>query len=113
RRSTSNQKIIWGLGGLIPAMAMHIFYNNVVNALDGPALLLVAIGIGILGFGLISYQIRRGVAEEKKRFADTLGLNVGVTDAERKVVQELGGNTIENVLNELGEYFGADKAESI
>ncbi len=113
RRSTSKQKVIWALGGFAPAMLIHISYNNIVNALDGPALLLVAIGIGVLGFGLISYQIRRGVAEEKKRFADTLGISVGVTDAERKVVQELGGNTIENVLNELGAYFGEDKAESI
>jgi RsiW-degrading membrane proteinase PrsW (M82 family)/CRP-like cAMP-binding protein len=113
RRSTSSQKVVWALGGLVPAMAIHITYNNIVNALDGPALLLVAIGIGVLGFGLISYQIRRGVAEEKKRFADTLGLGVGVTDAERKAVQGLGDNTIENVLNELGAYFGTDKAESI
>jgi RsiW-degrading membrane proteinase PrsW (M82 family)/CRP-like cAMP-binding protein len=113
RRSTSNQKVVWAIGGFAPAMIIHVFYNNVVNALDGVTLLLVAIGIGILGFGLISYQIRRGVAEEKKRFADTLGISVGVTDAERKVVQELGGNTIENVLAELGAYFGEDKAESI
>lgn len=113
RRSTSNTKFIWALGGFVPAILIHIGYNNIVNVLDGTTLLLVAIGIGVMGFALISYQMRRGVTEEKKRFSQTLGIGVGVTDSERRAVQELGGNAIENILAELGAYFGQDKADAI
>lgn len=113
RRSQSGARLFWAIGGFLPAMLIHIGYNNIVNVLSGPALLLVAIGIGVMGFALISYQVRRGVSEEKKRFAQTLGIGVGVTDAERKAVQELGSNAIESILKELSDYFGKDKGESI
>jgi len=113
RRSGNRTKILWALGGFVPAMATHIIYNNIVSRLDGTALLLVAIGIGVIGAFLIQRQIRLGVTDEKERFSQTLGIGVGVTGAERRAVQNLGENAIEKILNELADYFGRDKAEQI
>lgn len=113
RRSRSRLRYVWVVAGFVPAMGTHIVFNNVVDKLTGPALLLVAIGIGVGGAALIAYQVSNGIAEEKKRFAQTLGLNLGVTDAERKAVQSLGSEGIEAVLKDLSDYFGAEKITKI
>ena len=102
------------VAGLIPAILVHMGYNSAVQAdLPGQVLLLIGITIGIGGAMVIGYIINRGLSEEKERFGETLGLEVGVTDAERKVVQELGSNAMEDILQELGEFFGAKKVDQI
>ncbi len=115
RRSDSGtlQKLLLGLLGFVPAAVVHMIFNNLVKTLtdsgQGTLLLLLGFGIGLGGAGVIGVIIMRTLANEKKRFAQTLGIGVGVSTAERKAVQQLGGEAIEQVLKELGQYFGEDK----
>lgn len=115
RRSDSRtiEKLGLGLLGFVPAVIVHMVFNNVVKILtdndQGTLLLLLGFAIGLGGAGVIGVIIMRTLANEKKRFAQTLGIGVGVSSAERKAVQQLGGEAIEAVLKELGQYFGEDK----
>ena len=84
-----------------------------VGRLGGTGLLLVAIGIGLGGSAVIAWQIGQGLADEKRRFAQTLGLNVGVSTGERLAVQQLGGAAIERIFGELGDFFGAERIDQI
>lgn len=108
-------KYVWPLVGILGAIIIHMFYNNVVQieSLGASLLLLLGIGIGLGGSVVIAYSINKGLEEEKRHFAETLGLDVGVTRAERKVVQELGSNVIEDMLTELGDYIGKEKVEPV
>lgn len=125
RRARSNQRFLLSTAGIVLAMVVHITYNNLVNpesvlnlltgsgGLQGTTLLLVAIGFGFSGGVLIAYLINQGLVEEKKRFSDTLNLADKVSRGERKAVQGLGGDAIEQIFKELGEDFGADKVDKI
>jgi RsiW-degrading membrane proteinase PrsW (M82 family)/CRP-like cAMP-binding protein len=113
RRSRASTKLLWSLLGIALAITLHVVYNNLVGQLTGTMLLLVAVGIGIGGGAVIAFLINQGLSEEKKRFEETLGLDVGVSSGERKAVQQLGGDAIEKVLYELGAFFGTDKVEKI
>jgi RsiW-degrading membrane proteinase PrsW (M82 family)/CRP-like cAMP-binding protein len=106
RRVSDRRKIFMPLVGIGLAIAVHVGYNNVANELEGAALLLVAIGIGLGGGFIIGWQIDQGLDEEKRRFAETLGLDVGVSTGERKAVQQLGGASIDQIFDELQEFFG-------
>jgi RsiW-degrading membrane proteinase PrsW (M82 family)/CRP-like cAMP-binding protein len=106
RRATESARATWPLLGIGLAISLHVIYNNVARELEGATLLLIAIGIGFGSGMVIAWQISQGLAEEKKRFAVSLGLNVGVSTGERKAVQQLGGASIEHVFGELGEFFG-------
>lgn len=113
RRSRSAQK--WGLllSGLAFAIVLHVSYNNIVGELTGVQLLLVAIGIGVGGSIVIAWQINQGLVDEKKHFAETLGMGVDVSTGERKAVQNLGGTSIEMIFGELGEFFGNENSTQI
>jgi CRP-like cAMP-binding protein/RsiW-degrading membrane proteinase PrsW (M82 family) len=113
RRATSAGRNILPLLGIALAIGVHVLYNNLARQLEGIALLLVAIGIGLGGGVLIAWQISQGLADEKKRFAQTLGLNVGVSTGERKAVQQLGGTGIEQIFGELDEFFGGGNISQI
>ncbi len=113
RRTRNFERIGLPVTGIGLAIALHVAYNNLVGHMEGLPLLLVAIGFGIGGSVLIAFLIGQGIEEEKKRFAETLGLNVGVSTAERKAVQNLGGSSIEHILRELALFFGNDKIDSI
>jgi RsiW-degrading membrane proteinase PrsW (M82 family)/CRP-like cAMP-binding protein len=108
RRATSRQKIVLPVLGIGLAITLHVVYNNLANELEGVTLLLVAVGIGIGGGVVIGWEIVQGLAEEKRRFAETLGLNVGVSTGERKAVQQLGGVAIDQIFDELQAFFGQD-----
>lgn len=101
-----------GIGG---AMFSHIIYNVVVNApnLQGAALLIIATGLGLSGSVLIGVLIQQGIEDEKRRFEQTLGYNVGVSTGERKAVQQLGGSSIENIMQDLSDSFGSASIEQI
>lgn len=88
------------------AIALHGVYNWMAGSVSGPILLLFAVGIGFGGGGVIGVQIFRGLGEEKKRFSETLGLEVDNFGGERQAVVRLGGAGIERVFGELSEYFG-------
>ena len=113
RRTTGNRRTVVLLSGWALAIALHIFYNNLVGKLSGMVLLLVAVGIGMGGGIFIATQISRGLAEEKKRFAETLGLNVGVSTGERKAVQQLGSSSMEGIFGELNQFFGGSNISDI
>jgi RsiW-degrading membrane proteinase PrsW (M82 family)/CRP-like cAMP-binding protein len=106
RRATGNSRITTLVLGWALAIGLHMFYNNLVGKLSGMTLLLVAVGIGLGGGVFIAVQINRGLVEEKKRFAETLGLNVGVSTGERKAVQQLGSSSMEEIFGELNQFFG-------
>ena len=117
RRShhTGLQKYGFAVAGMIFAMLVHLVYNNLVQIddLQPQYLLLIGIFIGIGGAVLIGYIINQGLQEEKEHFKETLGLQVGVTSAERKAVQQLGSNAIEEILGEFEEIFGQRKVDLI
>jgi CRP-like cAMP-binding protein/RsiW-degrading membrane proteinase PrsW (M82 family) len=113
RRSRNAMKLVWSFLGIGLAISLHVVYNNIVDKLTGSALLLVAIAIGTGGGVVIGLLVNRGLVDEKKRFQETLGLSLGVSSGERKAIQQLGGDAIEKVLDELAGYFGADKIEKI
>ena len=107
RRAPRDRGRIFPVFGIGLAIGLHVVYNNLARQLQGPTLLLAAVGIGIGGGVLIAWQISQGLADEKRRFANSLGLNVGVSAGERKAVQQLGGASIEQIFDELGDFFGA------
>src|SRR5262249_32349285 len=125
RRARSNHRLLLSTVGIFFAMTVHITFNKLVHpqnvlhvpttsgGVHGTALLLVAIGFGFGGGILIAYLINQGLVEEKKRFSETLNLADKVSKGERKAVQGLGGDAIEQILLELGEDFGADKVDKI
>lgn len=113
RRATDSRRLGLPAVGIGLAIALHVFYNNVVGRLGGPGLLLVGIGIGIGSGVIIAWQIVQGLADEKKRFAETLGLEVGVSTGERKAVQQLGGGSIEQIFGELNGFFGDDSVPKV
>lgn len=108
RRTTSARRNIVPVVGIVFAIVLHGGYNFLARELEGMSLLLVAIGIGIGGGVFIAWQIARGLAEEKERFAGTLGLEVDNFGGERRAVQRLGGMGIEQVFGELVDFFGND-----
>lgn len=109
------------MGGLLLAlgfglaMALHMFFNNIarVAELNGFTLLVAAIGIGLGGSVIIGWQIQQGLAEEKRRFDETLGLGVDVSTGERKAMQRLGGTGIEQTFTELEQIFGAERTKLV
>lgn len=113
RRTTGIRRIGLPLGGIGLAISIHAIYNNIVVRLEGADLLLVGFGIGIGGSLIIASLISFGLAAEKRRFEETLGLGVGITGAERRAVQGLGGQEVEKILEELKAYFGERKAHLI
>lgn len=99
-----------GVTGVLFAIVTHTLYNNLVNrlALQGLALLLVAIGFGIASAVMIFFLINQGLAEEKRRFREVLGIETGVSTGERKAVQRFGGAGAEEIFNSLRDKFGDD-----
>jgi CRP-like cAMP-binding protein/RsiW-degrading membrane proteinase PrsW (M82 family) len=101
--------------GVLFAIVVHFIYNNLLFELQGRGafLLLTAIGIGVGGGVFIAVAMNIGLSEEKKRFNQTLGLSMGVTDHERRGVQSLGSEAMEEILHEMEQKFGAEKADFI
>jgi RsiW-degrading membrane proteinase PrsW (M82 family)/CRP-like cAMP-binding protein len=99
--------------GILLAIGVHVIYNNVVNALTGTALLLVAITIGVGGAAFIGLQINQGLNEEKKRFSKTFGKKLDVSEGEVKTIQRLGGSGVEEMFGELQDRFGEENVALI
>ncbi|MBI5931077.1 MAG: PrsW family intramembrane metalloprotease [Chloroflexi bacterium] len=112
RRATSQNKRLFPFMGLVLAILVHTIYNVGLTQIEdysaGRFLLLFAITLGFSGSALIALVMNQGLQEEKRRFEQTLGLDVGVSEGERKAVQRLGGNGIEQILNEMKEFFGQE-----
>jgi CRP-like cAMP-binding protein/RsiW-degrading membrane proteinase PrsW (M82 family) len=115
RRASGLQRAITPSAGILFAVLVHFIYNNLLFQLEGSGsiLLLAAIGIGMGGGITIATFINTGLEAEKKRFAETLGIGTGITDRERKAVQQLGSGNLESILAELSVMFGEEKTELI
>ena len=105
RRTRMRLLPLLGIGG---AATLHILYNNIVNMLSGPVLLITALTLGIGGAGVIALQIVYALRQEKEHFTQTLGLEIDVSPGERQAIQQFGGASIEAILQELGKTFGAE-----
>lgn len=112
RRATSQNKRIFPILGVLLAIMVHTIYNagliQIEGYSDGRFLLLFAITLGFSGSAFIAFVMNQGIQEEKRRFEQTLGLEVGVSAGERKAVQRLGGNGIEQILGEMKDFFGQE-----
>ena len=113
RRSTGMHRTALPLFGIGLAIALHVFYNNVVSELGGLPLLLVAIGIGMGGGMLIAWQITQALTDEKQRFSQTLGANVDVSVGEREAIQRYGDAPIEIILDDLTRSFGHENVNRL
>lgn len=111
RRSGSSGKVLWSVGGILLAMALHIAYNLVVSqtGLNPTVLLLLAIGMGIGGSVVIAFLIQNSLKEEQQKFKQSLGMAIGVTDRERAAVQQVGSDAYEQAMSDLGAQFGTEK----
>ncbi len=112
RRATSQNKRIFPVLGVLLAIIVHTIYNAGLTQIEdysaGRFLLLFAITLGFSGSAFIAFVMNQGIQDEKRRFEQTLGLEVGVSAGERKAVQRLGGNGIEQILSEMKEFFGQE-----
>lgn len=84
--------------GILLAISLHVFFNNVVGWVQGVWLLPVAIGISIVGGAVISWLIEQELRAEKKRFSDVLGQDI--SNHELEAIQNLGSVTLTDVLKE-------------
>ncbi len=113
RRAAPGKGVQGAAIGLLLAITLHLIYNNIVGRLDGRVLLLVAIGLGTGGSLLVVWFIQQGLADEKRRFARTLGLQSDVSSGERQAVQHLGQTSMEQILAELEGFFGPHNVAQI
>jgi RsiW-degrading membrane proteinase PrsW (M82 family) len=107
------RRSIYLLGGLLAAALIHGGYNSMLISLSSqPVLVFVyAFVSGLGGTALIVWIIQRGLAEERRWIAETLGDFKRVTTAEAKAVDQLAD--INAVLKPLAERFGKEKAALI
>lgn len=112
-RLRRSRRVIVPLLGIATAAGVHIAYNQMVNALSGSVLVLVAIAVGVGGAVLIGLQIVFGLRQEKAQFTRTLGLQNDVSTGERQAIQRLGGASIETILQELRNTFGDENVAQI
>ncbi|MCI0709350.1 MAG: PrsW family glutamic-type intramembrane protease [Chloroflexi bacterium] len=109
RRVRTPMRRAFDLAGIFGAMLIHIIFNNIVQELEGPVLLLVAIVLGVSGGVIIGVLINQELKEEKERFSEALGLHVGVSTGEREAVQNVGSAAMEEIFKEMEHSFGGDK----
>ena len=105
------RRILFGLGGLLVAMLLHIGFNNLVTRVNSGLLLLYAAVSGLAGAGLIAYVVKRGLKTGKTWLEESLGMTDRVTTGEAAIVTRM--ESIEDILKPLAERFGDKKAEQI
>lgn len=101
-----------GLAGWAISSIIHVGFNNVVNLIKNPIIVLVfATIIGMGGAAFISAVIRRGAKEGKNWINENLGMDDRVTKNEVAVVTRM--DNVDDFLKPLVKQFGAKKAEEI
>ncbi len=99
------------VGGLAVAMFFHMAFNRVVAAGSGWLLLVTAASIGFIGAGTVGLIMRQGLREEKAWIEEKLGMPVGVTPGESKIVHRL--EDLQEVLQPFTQRFGPEKARQV
>ena len=113
RRSEARYRAIYPLLGFLSAILLHAAYNNSVTLLgEGAHLLAVAVAVGALGAFLTWRQIQRGLQDEKKRIDAMLTMR-GVTEKDRRALQQMGTDAIDRVFEDLSERFGKRIADQM
>lgn len=97
--------------GLGAAMALHLIYNNVINAGLGLGGLLVGLVIGLGGVALLASLIKQGLKEEKQWLQEELGLRHAVSEEEANLV--LHPSDVEKRLAVVRSVFGPDKSQEV
>lgn len=113
RRATSTERYTMPVVGILLAITLHMVYNNLASELEGLKLLMIAVGIGLGGGVFIGWQIGQGLADEKRRFNQTLGREMDNFGGETKAIQRLGEAGIEQVFRDLSDFFGEDNVNKI
>jgi protease PrsW len=101
------------LGGLLAAVLLHGGYNSALVSLSSQPVwvFVVAFLTGLGGTALIIGIIQRGLAEERRWIAESLGDFQRITAGEAKAVDQLA--EINAILKPLAERFGKEKAALI
>jgi len=99
------------LTGVLPAIALHTGYNNLVTRVTSGLLLVYAIFVGAGAAGLIILMIRRGLKEEQGWIQEKLGAADRVEQQEVAAVQNI--DRMEPVFKRLTDTFGAETAKRI
>ena len=113
RFSKRSGMIFYILGGATVSMAIHTGFNNTASLeVDNTLLLLGAIILlGIFGFGLIAFFIKRGTNEAQTWIRESLGMGDGVTTGEARAVDQI--KEMDTLLGPLAQVYGEDKAHQI
>ncbi len=113
RRSEAGYRLIYPWLGFLLAILLHAAYNNSVTLLgEGAHLLMIAILVGAFGAFMTWRQIQRGLQDEKKRIDAMLNMR-GVTEKDRRALQQLGTDAIDRVFEDLSGRFGRRIAEQM
>jgi len=101
--------------GWAAAMALHIAFNNVVNADLETFTVIIAFVLGLGGVGLTAAFIFWGLREEQNWLRETLKLDVGVSSGESRVVQSLDelDAMLKRLEQYLTDYFGPEKRKQV
>ncbi len=100
--------------GILSAVTAHILFNNLVNTVEGVALLLLAIGIGVGSAAVIVLLMNRDQSRERLRMKTALAEDAtGVSQGEVMAIQRMGGASLEESLKELGDQIGDENVSLI
>ncbi len=107
---TRPASLILGWAG---AMTMHLIFNNVARSSTLPPIVVLGITflIGIGGVGMCAGFIFWGLEEEKRWLRESLHLDVGVSDRESGVVQQMAD--WDTLLKPISDRFGTAKRKQV
>jgi hypothetical protein len=97
--------------GWAAAMALHMTFNQITKQADEALPLASLWGIGLAGVLLVWLFIRWGLAEERDWLRDSLQLDVGVSQSESNVIQQMAD--VNRVLKPVEERFGRRKRQQV
>jgi RsiW-degrading membrane proteinase PrsW (M82 family) len=106
-----SQRLILNLVAVLPAIALHMAYNNLVTRVESGWLLVYAVVVGGGAVGLTALLIRRGLKEEESWIKEKLGEPDRVEREEARAAQKI--DKLDAVLKRLAETFGDGTAKQI
>ena len=105
------QRVLFNFIGILPAILLHMGYNNLVTRVESGLLLVYAVIVGGGAVGFIAFMIRRGLKEEGTWIEQKLGATDRVERQEVAAAQNV--DKLEPVLKRLRDTFGQETAERI
>lgn len=99
--------------GWAGAIGLHMTFNNIVSRNEELGVLapLLALGVALLGLGLVATIIFVGLREERRWILEKLKADVGVSAGESKVVQEMAN--FDTLLAPISQRFGIEKRKQV